>query len=225
MKAIFKGAMLGVVLAGALSTAASASIVTYSIDDFFGGHINPVANGNSNPQLPHARLTGTLSFDTALTGLGALVDYTLSSWLPNQYGGTSRTSSYTFGGGIVGIKYAGKTDGAHFNLYGDSNSVLFLVVDGASIGAPVLDFSASEKFLNCRGITYGGPINSCKAPNYGIGLGTGVQGTNTSAGMTGTDNALVSAVPLPAGGLMLLSAVGGVAVLRRRRRPARRQEA
>lgn len=218
MKTMFKGALLGGLLAGALSSAADASVVTYTVDDYFGGHINASANGNSNPTLPHAKLSGSLSFDTALSGIDALVGYSLTSRLPNQFGGTSRTSSYTFGGGIVDIKYSSKPDGEYFNLYGDSNSLLSLVIDAMSIGDQVLSFSASEKFLNCKGIYYGRPINSCKAPNYGIGLGTGVQGSNTSAAMTGSDVATNATVPLPAGGLLLLSAVGGGAVLARRRR-------
>ncbi|GAB4510887.1 MAG: hypothetical protein Tsb0019_05780 [Roseibium sp.] len=218
MKIVFKGTLLGLMLAGVLTSAADASVVTYTIDDYFGGHINASANGHSNPTLPHAKLSGTLSFDTALSDIDALVGYSLTSWLPNQNGGTSRTSSYSFGSGAVGIRFASKPDGAHFNLYGDSNSLLSLVIDTLSVGDEVLSFTASEKFLNCKTIYYGGPVNSCKAPNYGIGLGTGVQGQNTSAAMTGTNAASVTPVPLPAAGLLLLSAVGGGAVFSRRGR-------
>lgn len=65
------------------------------------------------------------------------------------------------------------------------------------------------------------PVVSARMDDYGYGAGTYVlmfsEGNNPN---NGSAEFIISAVPLPAGGLLLMTALGGMAVVRRKRKAA-----
>ncbi len=73
--------------------------------------------------------------------------------------------------------------------------------------------------MNCNGVLFGGtPRNSCTLPNFGVGLGTGRQGSNQSTQFTVGSESVGAQVPLPPTVALLAAGLAGLAGFRLRNR-------
>lgn len=201
MKLIKACAITSLLFSSCILATANAAPVTFNINQQFDAYYNN-KDGNNFSHPNGGVLAGTLTIDASLTGNNRIVGYDLTSNLP---GPGSRTSHYEFG--------------ATSNTFSFTSSILSLVTPistvasqllldfgSSSLGGSTLAFTGSEKFFNCKGIFYGGyPKNSCTLGNFGVGIGTGVQGANLATAMTTS----VSAVPVPAAVWLFGPAIAG----------------
>lgn len=181
--------------------AAQANIITYDINANFGVR-QTSPGGVVQPAGPGGLLAGFVSFDTAQTDDAAIVDFDLSSELPNFLGNSIFDSRYQFsdpndtfsfdsGTGVLSLQ----NDVIAFSALGNRDVIsqrtrLTLTID--ALGDADALFTGSESFSLCsNGFGFTGFFNVCDRPQGSNSqLSTlasirGVGGGSTGGGQTG----------------------------------------
>lgn len=211
------------------SVSATAATITYDFNSQFSSYNNNSVSGVESG--PGGILTGSLTIDPTKTGNDFIVSYNLSSFLKGYGGSIYRTSTYDSAdtNQNFALNISGGTSLTLLTAIGSTLERLILDFGSAAFGDNPIMVTASETFFNCKGVFSGGyPRNSCTLPNYGVGLGTGVAGSNggtlfsidlnLNGGNGGSgDTGGATAVPLPAGVPLLMGGLGLLAVATRRR--------
>ncbi len=217
-----RAVLAGLVCAVGACSSANAAIFDYNFNARYASYnVNPIS-GPENGQ--GGWLTGSLSLDDAGTGNGIISAYNLSTYLPNPFGGIYRSALFDSATAAQSFTVSVNTGVATVNFLtpvGGERQRLILSFNIGDIGGSALPTTASDQYLKCKGVFWGGAIrNSCSLPNYGIGLGSGVIGGNGGTSMLGAsaNGPTPSPVPLPAGAPLLAAGLGMMGVLRYRRK-------
>lgn len=152
-----------------------AAIMTYDIDANFSRVLSPSGIVRATPG---GRLMGFIEIDTAQADDAAILDYELTSFLPQTFDNPFRTVDYRFSD--IGNSDAGENrDGFSFatatgalNLASDVLTTAFnnvaasttsiLNLNLGTLGADVVPLTGGERYLNCvSGFNFSGFFNVC----------------------------------------------------------------
>ncbi|WP_240705072.1 VPLPA-CTERM sorting domain-containing protein [Pacificoceanicola onchidii] len=207
------------------ATTATAVPVSYSVNFTYpGAQYYCVGCGGAYgpPTTAGGTLSGSFTLDGSLTGTDIFTDFNFTSGIPENVepfvGMPEQVVSYTFGDPYVTISDLGGGSFSIRNHYGHSGfldsegwvSILYMTfADMGDIGTSELEVDFNELF-RLRGYTgFGYYGHTFREDSRGQNVGPSV---DSAASAT-----LISAVPLPAGGLLLLTGLGAIGLMRRKK--------
>lgn len=187
--------------AAACLSLAAASPSLAATFDFFWSAADPIPSGSSGD--PSVRAVGTFDLDVESGAFGnANISNIMIDVTGNAFGSLTLTMTSLSTGTTAGT------------ISADGGSVTFSSISFLVEGPGLPNFGAFQ-------MTADAPFSSVYII-YGFGAVAESYGYASAAEVQGSFSATtpISAVPLPAGGLLLLSAFGGVAALKRRKKRA-----